>query len=96
LSFSFIVACPLDTLIGGLTVSSMLVAWEMITLSLQKTLPPCQEMDTVASSYEMRDTFQVEGIGKQFSAMDSFMMMTTTNKALYTRVSMLCQSIPEQ
>ena len=55
-------------------------------------------MDTVASSYEMRDTFQEEGIGKQFSAMDSLMMMTTTNKALYryTTVPMLGQSIPEQ
>ena len=54
-------------------------------------------MDTVASSYEMRDTFQVEGIGKQFSAMDSFMMMMTiTNTALYTKVVMLGQSIPEQ
>ena len=83
MSFSFIMACPLDTLIGGLMVSSISVAWEMITLSVQKTLPPCQEMDTVASSYEMRDTFQVDGIGKQFSAMDFFMMMMTiTNKAL--------------
>ena len=43
-------ACPLDTFIGGLMVSSMSVAWEMITLSVQKTLFACQEMDTVASS----------------------------------------------
>ena len=96
LSFSFIMASPLDTFIGGLMVSSMSVAWEMITLSVQKTLFACQEMDTVPSSYEMRDTFQIEGIGKQFSAMESLMMMTTTNKALYTTVTMLSQSLPEQ